>query len=323
MEGTQPQNPMTARQKIWDFCKQYFVPTAIASIVATVLSVYSAIGAAHEKQQEYNTKFEQLVDSKNIMAAFGGVYVPDPRPTDGTEALFKHHLDQSSATFTQTQREQQATATLLALQSVAESETQRRTVLLIGARLLNADTSSPQTGADAARLLTLLIDEADRGRQSFNPFDNHLNSRLWDTIRSDAFLDLVTAGYENNYYNDPFTRADLRSFWPTLNGDEPISHDAKFAVLARLTPQAFDGWVNLATFEYVFAKDMKPQGRPAALNASKPTVVPKVALDLIADEVEVALRHDTRRLGAIKSQYAIPDPRTTPWRIHSFHPRRW
>ncbi len=216
------------------FLSQYLVPTAIASLVATFLSVFTALSAVQEKQREYNTKFESLVDSTRIMSAFGGVYVPDPNAN-------AYSLARTKASYTQSVREQQATATLLALSSVAESETQRRTVLLIGARLLNADTANVATGADAARLLTVLIDEADQGRQSWNPSERGLNSRLWQTIDSTSFMDLVTAGYGNDYYNDQLDNDMYRLYWPTLNGDAPVSHDAKFQLLRKLTAPDYEG----------------------------------------------------------------------------------
>jgi hypothetical protein len=53
---------------------QYFVPTALATVIASGLSIYTALATAHEKQQEYNEKFEQLVTDKSIFDAFGGYY---------------------------------------------------------------------------------------------------------------------------------------------------------------------------------------------------------------------------------------------------------
>ena len=233
----------------WSFLSQYFVPTAIASILASSVSVLTALNAAHEQQRDYNTKFESLVGNAQILDAFGGVYVADDvgKAYPSADA---YKLARAKASYTQSVREQQAAATLVALQAVAESETQRRTVLLIGARLLNADPANVNTGSDAARLLTILIDEADRGRQSWNASERSLNARLWDTIDSPTFMDLVTSGYENTYYNDQYNNGDLRPYWPTLNGDAPISHDAKFAVLWKLTAPQAEGWVNLATFGY-------------------------------------------------------------------------
>jgi len=215
---------------------QYFVPTALATVIASALSIYTAVTTAHEKQQEYNTKFEQLVTDKTIFDALGGYYLSEPGAS-------VYEIKKDKASHDQSVLEQHATTTLLSLQSVAESEKQRRTVLLIGARLLNADATHEATGADAARLLEVLIDEADMGRSSWNPSEASLNSRLWRTIESDSFKDLVTAGYANDYYND-YGSDDTRPDWPTLNGDAPIRHDAKFQVLWRLTPSQYEGWIH-------------------------------------------------------------------------------
>jgi hypothetical protein len=247
------------------------VPTALASVIASVLSIYAAVSTAQEKERAYNKEFESLVNDKGIIGTFGGEYA-------------------------QSVREEQATATLIALQSVADSETQRRSVLLIGARLLNADPSYLATGSDAARLLTLLIDEAELGRGSWNPFERMLNDRLWQTVSSDSFMDLVTAGYENNYYNDDYSHLDLRPYLPTLNGDAPISHDAKFEVLWKLTAPQYDGWVNVATFRYNIPHSQL--SAPAKIN-------------FISDISDVALKHDVADFGPMGAQYVIPDPRAT------------
>jgi len=283
---------------------QYFVPTALATVIASGLSIYTALATAHERQQEYNAKFEQLVTDKAIFDAFGGYYVPEP----GASA---YELRKDKASHDQSVLEQHATTTLLSLQSVAESETQRRTVLLIGARLLNADPTHEATGADAARLLEVLIDEADMGRSSWNPSEAGLNSRLWRTIESDSFKDLVTAGYANDYYND-YGGDDMRSDWPTLNGDAPISHDAKFQVLWRLTPSQFEGWIHVATYKYEFPRGSAPKPKPSASLSINPPVTPETAQHLIEYMTDVNLRRNVANVGRVVAQYAIPDPRATP-----------
>ncbi len=238
---------------------QYAGPTAVASLVATVLSVFTALNAAHDKQREYNAKFEDLVIAPEIRTAFGGTYA----------------------------KEQQATAILMSLQSLAESEIQRRTVLLIGARLLNADPKDPDTGGPAARLLTILIDQADVGRDSWNPSERRLNEHLWDTINSQSFKDLVTAGYSNDYFTDD------RIHKPTADGDEQVNHDAKFQVLWKLTPADYDGWVHLATYRYTF---------------------PHTAQTFVSEMTEVTLRQKMMKyVGEITAQYyAITDTRKKP-----------
>ncbi|MGA8574204.1 MAG: hypothetical protein WB609_00760 [Candidatus Cybelea sp.] len=283
---------------------QYFVPTALATIIASALSIYTALTTAHEKQQEYNAKFETLVTDKAIFNAFGGYYLPEP----GASA---YQLKKDKASHDQSVLEQHATTTLLSLQSVAESETQRRTVLLIGARLLNADPTHPATGADAARLLEVLIDEADNGRSSWNPSEASLNSRLWRTIESDSFTDLVTAGYPNDYYND-YGGDETRPEWPTLNGDAPVSHDAKFQVLWRLTAPQYEGWVHVATYKYEFPRGSAPKPKPSASRSINPPVTPETARHLIEYMTDVNLRRNVANVGQVVAQYAIPDPRATP-----------
>lgn len=313
--------------QIGDWLKQAFVPTALATLIASGVSISSAINAAREQQETYNAKFESLVDDPKIIDTFNA---SDP----------------------QTVKEEKATAKLIALYSVAETELQRRTVLLIGAKLINADTAWVGTGADAARLLTLLINEADMGRNSWNPLEKAENDRLWETVQSPSFLNLVTAGYSNDYYNDIYTGKDagaFRPYWPTLNGDEPISHDAKFQVLWELTrctrsepsaaltvplavaplispagmllsvpyyavayarsrpPCEYEGWVELATYKYAL-----PQTEIAARGPLGKPVTRAVATDFITDATNVTLKRDVNDVHTLLTQYAIPDPRATP-----------
>lgn len=284
------------------FLTQYVAPTAIATVIAAGVSIYTAVGAAHEKQREYNTKFEELVTAKSISGAFGGRYV------DTKAKTAQHDLDKES--FEQSVLEQQATATLLSLQSVAESETQRRTVLLIGARLLNADPAYTSTGGPAARLLTVLIDQVRSGKESWNPGERHLNERLWDTINAQSFKDLVTAGYSSDYYNDPTDNPNLRPYWPTLNGDAPITTDPKFQMLWQLTPPDYDGWVHLATYAYTFPHGVAPRGSPRS--AGQPVLTRRVAADFLEEVTDVTIRHNAANIGAIAAQYAIADPRASP-----------
>ena len=282
---------------------QYIAPTVISTLVATVLSVYTAVNAAHEKQRDYNTKFEALVNGAAIKDAFGGWFVPNPKQSP-------YDRDRSKARFDQSVREQKAAATLLSLQSLAESETQRRTVLLIGARLLNADPRDPGAGGPAARLLTVLIDEADAGRHSLQWGERSTNERLWKTITSESFRDLVTSGYGSDYYNDDW---DLASYSPTLNGDAPISSEAKFQVLWRITPERYEGWVHLATFAYDFPPNATPQIRPSTPPiAAQSAVTPQTARNFIRKMTAASINRDFSGRGQIVAQYAIADPRHKP-----------
>ena len=287
------------------FFAQYVGPTAAATIIASLISVYTAVGAAQEKQREYNTKFQELVTSPDIKTAFGGQFVDDAAKTG--------KLDRTKESFEQGVREQKATAALLSLQSVADSETQRRTVLLIGARLLNADSSYVGTGGPAARLLTVLIDEVDSGRESWNPMERHRNERLWDTINAQSFRDLVTAGYSSDYYNDDFSNVPLRTYSPTLNGDAPITADPKFQILHKLTPDRYEGWVHLATFGYKFPRGVKARTAPGSSRGSaQPVLTPQLASDFLKEMVDVTLDRHVGNVDRVTAQYAIADPREVP-----------
>jgi hypothetical protein len=278
---------------------QYAAPTVVASLIATGVSVFTAINTAQQNQREYNTKFEQLLVAPEIASAFGGSYV------DASAKTAKH--DASKESFLQSVREQRATAALLSLQSVADSETQRRTVLLIGARLLNADPGYTGTGGSAARLLTVLIDEADIGRHSLNPWERAKNAGLWETINTQSFRDLVTAGYSNDYYNDDFSDQSMWPYSPTLNGDAPITTDPKYQILRKLTPERYDGWVHLATFAYHFPRDEKPRASSGAPHSSQPRVPPKVAAQFLNEMTDVGVRRNAANIGPVLAQYAIAE----------------
>jgi hypothetical protein len=301
-----PAPPTPASPPPWlGFLAQYVAPTAIATVIAAAVSIYTAVGAAHEKQREYNTKFEELVTANSISGAFGGNFV-DANAKTGA-------LDAAKESYDQSVREQRAAATLLSLQSVAESETQRRTVLLIGARLLNADPGYAGTGAPAARLLTVLIDQVSSGKKSWNPGERHINEHLWDTINAQSFKDLVTAGYSSDYYNDDTTNDKLRIYWPTLNGDAPITTDPKFQILWELTQPDYNGWVHLATFDYAFPRGVTPRTASGSPQGSAQPNLPRgVAADLVKEVIQVSLGHQTANIGEIRAQYAIADPRETP-----------
>ena len=259
------------------FFSQYFLPTAIASIVATGLSVYTALNAQRDKERTFNTSFEGMVTSAPIMGAFKG------SDTD----------------------EQKAASQLLALQAVADTTAQRRTVLLIAARLLNANTDSEATGAPAARLLNILIAEDLRGA----------DKQLHALIQSQQFIDLVTAGYTNDYYNDDTAHRNWVT-WSTLNGDQPISHDAKLAVLAQLSPSNFDGWVHVATFasDYHFPNQSNPAPAPSAspllvqTETAQASIGKQTAESFLAAINEVNRDRSMTRARALVAQYAIEPP---------------
>lgn len=283
---------------------QFVLPTLIASGIAAVVSVSTAIVTAQEQQREYNTKFVSLVGAKEIADAFGGHYVDKSAPAANDTAQAKEDFQQSV-------REQKAAEALLSLESVADSETQRRTVLLIGARLLNADPHYTATGGPAQRLLTVLLGEADRGRQAGIPWERWKNDGLWDTINSAAFRELVTAGYSSDYYNDDFGNRSLWQYMPTINGDAPITTDASYRILRTLTPDDYEGWVHLATFKYNFPRGVTPKTLATPKGSATAPVSPKVASDFLNELTDVNVRHATANVAQVVAQYAIEDPRQT------------
>ena len=293
---------------------QYAAPTVVASLIATAVSVFTAFNTAQEQQRQYNTKFEELLTRPEIASAYGGSYV------DLSARNKNRAQQQDRENFQQSVREQRAAAALLSLGAVADSETQRRTVLLIGARLLNADSNYTQTGAPAARVLTVLIDEADTGRWSWNPWERAKNAGLWRTINSQSFRDLVTAGYSSDYYNDDFTNRPMWPYSPTLNGDAPITSDSRYQILHKLTQPQYDGWVHVATFGYRFPRSVTPRASAHAAGGVPP-VSRALAADFLEEMVDVTIRRDPAHIEPILSQYAIPDPRgAQPMRLR-FDPR--
>jgi hypothetical protein len=206
------------KQQWFNFFGRYVAPTVIASFIASLISIYTAVNAHNKELRDYGTQFEQSLTAESVMAAFKGSDVA----------------------------EEKAAADLLALQSLAVTSEQRRSVLLLGGRLLNANTNVEATGQAAARLLTILIDEdeSDHDRESIN------------LVESASFLNLVTAGYANDYYNDNYSQPNY--IWTTLNGDQPITHDAKLQLLLSLTPKKYDGWIHVETLATDYAFDRKP-----------------------------------------------------------------
>ncbi|GAC1575452.1 MAG: hypothetical protein NVS3B7_07910 [Candidatus Elarobacter sp.] len=255
------------------FLAQYLVPTAIASIVATLLSVFAALNAQRKDERTFNTTFQGLVTSAAVMDAFKGSDM----------------------------EEQKAASQLLALHAVADTTPQRRTVLLLAARLLNANTGSEATGGPAARLLNILIAQDVRD-----------DKNVRGLIESQQFVDLVTAGYANDYYNDDLKRDSY--LWSTLNGDQPITHDAKLAVLTQLTASNLDGWVHVATFasDYRFPNQTHTTAAPSptpapAVQAEKPqaAIGAGTAQSFLAALNEVNRDRSLRRATNLLAQYAI------------------
>lgn len=200
--------------------------------------------------------------------------------------------------------EEKAAAELLALQSLAVTSEQRRSVLLVGGRLLNANTDTEATGQAAARLLTILIDEDDKDG----------DRQAEDLTKSDSFLNLVTAGYSNDYYNDDYSLPNY--VWPTLNGDQPVTHDAKLQLLLRLTPKNYDGWIHVQTLatSYVFDRQA-PRGAatplprsPSGLETPPPTITQKTAQNFLGAISAVSIGRDLSHAENVLAEYVISPP---------------
>lgn len=257
-----------------NFLGQYVAPTVIASFIASWVSVYSAINAHNKELRDYGTEFEKSVTADSIMSAFKGYDVA----------------------------EEKAAAELLALQSLAVTSEQRRTVLLLGGRLLNANTNTEATGQAAARLLTILIDEDEKDG----------DRQVKTLIESDPFLNLVTAGYSNDYYNDDYTLPNY--VWTTLNGDQPVTHDAKLELLRRLTPTNYDGWIHVQTLSTSYLFDRQdvhaaatPLPRPGQPEQEKapPKITQKTAQNFLEAISAVSIGRDLSRAGSTLAEYAI------------------
>lgn len=250
-------------------------PAAIGGLVAAGVSIYTSIGAEHEKARAYQAAFEDLINKQVI-----------------SNQIFTNAGDVAD--------EQRAAVTLLALRGLAETEAQRELVLALAARLI-AVNPKPDTGGPSARVLSVLTQEVDNDLSAGR--DKQLNQHLHDLTRSRAFLDLVTSGISDKYYIDG-TDESRKSDWPTLNGDEPIPLPAIRNLLFQLGPgpDKIDGWVNLATVgtDYRFPKDAESAAAAAPVKA-------RTAADFIASTIDVA-SGNLNQVHGVRSQYAIEIP---------------
>jgi hypothetical protein len=259
-----------------NFLGQYIAPTVIASFIASALSIYTAINAHNKELRDYGTEFEKSLTADSVMSAFKGNDVA----------------------------EEKAAAELLALQSLAVTAEQRRSVLLVGGRLLNANTDTEATGQAAARLLTILIDEDEKDG----------DRQLVELTKSDSFLNLVTAGYSNDYYNDDYSLPNY--VWPTLNGDQPVTHDAKLQLLLRLTPKNYDGWIHVQTLatSYVFERQVAhaaatpPSPHPPGQEKPPPAITQKTAQNFLDTISAVSIGRDLSHAENVLAEYVIFPP---------------
>jgi hypothetical protein len=265
-----PDPPPQPTQGFWsNLLRQYVGPTVVASLIGSAISIYSAVNVHNKELRDYGTEFERSLTADKIMNAFKGYDVSEER----------------------------AAAELLALQSLAVTSEQKQSVLLIGAKLLNANTDTEATGQAAARLLTILIDEDEKTG----------DRQLIGLTKSDSFLGLVTAGYSNDYYNDNYKGPNY--LWTTLNGDQPITHDAKLELLLRLTPEKYDGWIHVETLATSYLFDRQNPHAVTATNAA-PAITQQTAQDFLGAIEEVSRGTSTTlsHAGSILSEYVILPP---------------
>lgn len=265
-----PDSPPPPAQGFWsNLLRQYVAPTVVASLIGSAISIYSAINVHNKELRDYGTEFERSLTADKIMSAFKGSDVSEER----------------------------AAAELLALQSLAVTSEQKQSVLLIGAKLLNANSDTEATGQAAARLLTILIDEdAKTG-----------DRQLIGLTKSESFLGLVTAGYSNDYYNDNYNAPNY--LWTTLNGDQPITHDAKLELLLRLTPEKYDGWIHVETLATNYSFDRQKPHAVTVKNAA-PAITQQTAQNFLGAIREVSQGADATlsHAGNILAEYVILPP---------------
>lgn len=265
-----PDSPPQPAQGFWsNLLRQYVAPAVFASLIGSAISIYSAVNVHNKELRDYGTEFERSLTADKIMAAFKGSDV----------------------------NEERAAAELLALQSLAVTSEQKQSVLLIGAKLLNANTDTEATGQAAARLLTILIDEDEKTG----------DRQLIGLTKSESFLGLVTAGYSNDYYNDNYNAPNY--LWTTLNGDQPITHDAKLALLLRLTPAKYDGWIHVETLATNYLFDRQKPHAVTAKNAA-PAITQQTAQNFLGAIRDVSQGADTTlsHAGNILAEYVILPP---------------
>ena len=202
---------------------QFLVP----SFVATVLTLAVNGGIAY-----FSESARQREATRQFNATFTTILTQD--------ILDKTHSLAASGTL---QDEQAASVALYALNGLAETESEQRTVLLVAARLLNASPRE-DTGGPAARFLDVAIKNLEDERRRNT--DARQAQDLLDLVHSPGFVDLITAGYALEYFNDILSRdSEIR---PTVLGDQMITHESKLALLQAVTPVDKTGWVDVATW---------------------------------------------------------------------------
>ena len=172
--------------------------------------------------------------------------------------------------------EQATDMALTALDDAAESTDDRIAMLTIAARMLNA-TDCPSSGEATARFLSIIVTQIRDHRYPDS-------DTLLKFVRTPAFLNLasddITREYDNDDSNGPLDcgsttkiaeqqtaakphpppsptpmppmytagAGDARNY-STLWGEQASWNDAKNELFQLLRPEAFDGWIHIATWE--------------------------------------------------------------------------
>ena len=119
------------------FRSPYFAPSvvggAIAFVVSTAFNFWNTLDKTTQERQAQAATFSKILTQSVLN---------DTKPFDKDSTIYD---------------EKKATVSLLALDALAVSEEERRTVLYIGARLLTASSTRADTGGPGARFLDVAI----------------------------------------------------------------------------------------------------------------------------------------------------------------------
>lgn len=214
------------------------VPVVVA-IVSAIVSIYGAVITTQEKNEESFRAFDA-----------GFVKLLNDNVLRNTKVLTK------KADFDD---EQRAAFYLFALDGLASTVSEHRTVLLVANRLLNASTARYDSGYPAARFLDVAIGEIDDELKAGQDVDK--NKELLTLIHSPEFLDLAASGYAQQYYKD-LTDPGHADFQPTLLGDERILYPAKEELLWEIGQRPVNGWIHVASWRTHYAFNIPASGQP-------------------------------------------------------------
>jgi hypothetical protein len=212
---------------------QLLLPSFVATVLTLFVNLCVSLVTEHNKQVEstysHHSGFTQLLTAEVL------------------------HKSQAMASTYSAEGEQQASTALLALDGLAESESEHAAVLLVGGRLVNANLKNNESGGPAARYLDVAIGNIKDRAASEGPFTQRMYTHLLQFVQSDAFVDLVSAGYATQYFKDRYCEVpkcdpDEGDYEPTRTGDTDIGFGAKDRLLALIGPNHIDGWIHVASW---------------------------------------------------------------------------